>query len=692
MTIRRGLINPANIRIAMLLLGILLGAVASTPLTKVRGQNSDRILSHPPIKSLPSNDKRWALIIGIDNYDDEHITPLKGATNDANVLAQVLEENAGFDENHVIVLTNEQEGSRRPTRANILKYISHLKNLVPKDGLLLVSFSGHGIERDQQAFLIPRDAVYTEDIDLLQTTAVSVSEVTKGIKSSGVSQVLILLDACRSDPLSSKADSVNPLTLPYVKAFDFDLANREISAFAVIYATSVGARAYEDVDRKAGYFTLAVAEALRGNAADQRSGEVTLQALVKYIQGTVPARVATNLGISKVQKPFAVIEGYKADELVLSIGQRLASGASSYPIRPGWTEFNSVAKKLIKYDFVDEFSEGLAVVERGGKLGFINQAGDLVIGTKYDKGCVCGFSEGFAVIKRNDKWGFVDKNGNEVVPPQYEKASSFKNGLAVVRKNEKDGMIDKSGRVVIPFKYEHLLSEFEGLISADLNGKVGFIDRANRVAIPFEYDDSSVFHEGLAPVKIKDKWGFIDKRGKVVIAIEYDYAGCFSDGLAAVGIGVADFPDGGMEYKMGLVNKRGDLLRLVPLNPEELGSALEDHGGDKYLDYYYGSIDRFSEGLAVAYRHGKQGFIDTRGNEVIPLRYDGCDCGEFSAGIGMVNLNNKFGFVDRAGVEVVPIKYDEVWCDGFRRDGFIGVKLNGKKGFVDLHGNEYWDL
>lgn len=387
-----------------------------------------------------------------------------------------------------------------------------------------------------------------------------------------------------------------------------------------------------------------------------------------------------------------MVEGYKADELVLSIGQRLASGASSYPIRPGWTEFNAVARKLMKYDYVDEFSEGLAVVELRGKLGFINQAGDLVIGTKYDKGCVCGFSEGLAVIKRNDKWGFVDKNGNEVVPPQYEKASSFKNGLAVVTKNQKEGMIDKSGRVVIPFKYEHLLRESEGLIGASLNGKVGFINRSGVTVIPFEYDNASIFSEGLAPVESKKQWGFIDKRGKVVIAIKYDYAGCFSDGLAAVGIGVADFPDGGMEYKMGLVNKRGELLRLVPLNPEELGSALEDHDGDKYLDYYYGSIDRFSEGLAVAYRHGKQGFINTRGIEVVPLKYDGCDCGEFSSGIGMVNLDNKFGFVDRTGVEVVSIKYDEIWCDGFRRDGFIGVKLNGKKGFVDLYGNEYWDL
>ncbi|HXQ71166.1 MAG TPA: WG repeat-containing protein [Pyrinomonadaceae bacterium] len=665
--------------------GLVLAAlvISLAPLTHelVRAQKTDKALSHPPVKAWPSNDKRWALIIGIDNYDDENITPLRGATNDANVLAQVLEENAGFDENQVIVLTNEQEASKRPTRNNILKYLSHLKSLVPKDGLLLISFSGHGIEREQRAFLIPRDAVYTEDIDLLEQTAVSVSEVTKGIKATGVNQVVILLDACRSDPLSHKAGSANPLTESYLRAFNFDIANKEVTAFAILYATDVGARAYEDVDRKAGYFTLAVAEALRGNAADPKSGEVTLQNLVKYVQRTVPVRVAANLGATKEQKPFAVIGGYKADELVLSIGQPLAKGSGSYPVRSGWVDFRVLARKLVKYDYVDEFSEGLARVRLKGKEGFINQAGDLVIAVKYDEGCACNFSEGLAVVKRNEKWGYVDKNGNEVLPAQYERAASFKSGLAVVKKHGKEGMIDKAGRVVIPFKYDNLLSETEGLIGAEVNDKAGFIDRTGAVVIPFEYDDVGVFAEGLAAVKSKDKWGFINKKGRVELPIDLETAESFSDGFASVGVGVVGVGDD-TEYARGLMDKRGNLL---PLSPENVSSVVTP------LEYYYNWIDRFSEGLASVFYHGKQGFIDKRGTEVIPLKYDGCECGKFENGIGLVSLNEKFGFVDRSGREVIPIKYDEIWTE-FRRDGFIGVKLNGKKGFVDLRGNEYWDM
>jgi tetratricopeptide (TPR) repeat protein len=50
--------------------------------------------------------------------------------------------------------------------------------------------------------------------------------------------------------------------------------------------------------------------------------------LVKYVQEAVPKRIAIDLGSTKQQKPFAVIEGYRADELVLAVTNS-ASNASS---------------------------------------------------------------------------------------------------------------------------------------------------------------------------------------------------------------------------------------------------------------------------------------------------------------------------------------------------------------------------
>ena len=279
-----------------------------------------------PINSLPIGPKRWALIIGVDKYQDPQISPLKGSDNDARLIADALVRYAGFPKDQVILLSTDQPLERQPTRVNILRRLSNLSTAVPKDGLLLVSFAGHGMERGGQAFLLPSDAQISDQISFLEETAISTSRVKDRIKETGVSQVVLLLDACRNDP-GGRADAPNPLTNAYTNAFNFDVRNREVQAFATVYATGIGQRAYEYTEKKQGYFSWALVEGLKGSAANEK-GEVTLSQLVKFIQDTVPKRIAIDLGSTKQQKPFAVIEGYRADELVVAVTNS-ASMASS---------------------------------------------------------------------------------------------------------------------------------------------------------------------------------------------------------------------------------------------------------------------------------------------------------------------------------------------------------------------------
>jgi len=270
------------------------------------------------VSILPSSAKRFALIIGVDLYDDTQINRLEGASNDAKTLANVIIKSGGFPKQQVMLLTSDQQAERRPTRGNILRRLSNLRALVPKDGLLLVSFAGHGIERNGQAYLLPTDAQVSGDLDLLEQTAINAELIRNWIRQSGVGQVLVILDACRNNPSSARGEENNPLTEAYTRGFSFDIRNREITAFATLYATEIGDVAYEYKERKQGYFTWALVEGLNGAAADEK-GAVTLAGLIKYLQEEVPKRVLIDLGLGKKQRPFAVIEGYKADELVLTV-------------------------------------------------------------------------------------------------------------------------------------------------------------------------------------------------------------------------------------------------------------------------------------------------------------------------------------------------------------------------------------
>ena len=93
-------------------------------------------------------------------------------------------------------------------------------------------------------------------------------------------------------------------------------------------------------------------------------------------------------------------------------------------------------------------------VEKGGKWGFINERGLMVVEPVYDQ--TDFFSEGLAAVKMGEKWGYIDRMGKLVIPPRFDRADRFKHGLAIVIVKHmqgsytdfRQGYIDKSGKYV----------------------------------------------------------------------------------------------------------------------------------------------------------------------------------------------------------------------------------------------------
>lgn len=303
----------------ILIFAVLIGVLPIYAQTKQGGKGVDvKIMSE-----LPSKEKRWALIVGIDEYEKD-ISTLKGAVNDAKALKNLLINYAGFPENQIILLTSDAvDNDNRPKKENILVALNDLISKIPEDGLLLFSFSGHGVSVGNQAFLIPSNGRITKNQTLLKNLAIDVSEIRNAIQEIKVKQVLMFLDACRNEP--GKGDTPNPLTDAYKQGFSFDLANSEVKAFATLYATTVGARAYEfyekDSNQYRGYFSFAIEEALKGKAANAK-GEVTLGRLINYLETNVPKKVKAEK--DEVQIPSTTVsETYRANDLILTISQSL---------------------------------------------------------------------------------------------------------------------------------------------------------------------------------------------------------------------------------------------------------------------------------------------------------------------------------------------------------------------------------
>jgi TonB family protein len=327
---------------------------------------------------LPASAKRFALVIGVSQYEDAQINKLEGAANDAKSLAETLIDCGGFPSDQVVLLTSDQPSERRPTRGNILRRLSNLRASVPKDGLLLVAFAGHGIERDGRAYLLPSDGQVSGDISLVEETAINVDMVRNWIRQSGVGQVIVILDACRNNPTATRGDAGQPLTEAYTRGFSFDIRNQGITAFATFYATEVGQVAYEYSERRQGYFTWALVEGLRGHAANAK-GEVTLAGLVAYLQDTVPKRITIELGPGKKQRPYVVVEGYKADDLVLAVTKNVSVEQSFRPsVSPAElyaTNGDKFAKqrnwRLAEAEYLKAIQLETSRAEFHGKLGYV---------------------------------------------------------------------------------------------------------------------------------------------------------------------------------------------------------------------------------------------------------------------------------------------------------------------------------
>ena len=361
-----------------------------------------------------------------------------------------------------------------------------------------------------------------------------------------------------------------------------------------------------------------------------------------------------------------------------------------------------------QYDFLDNFSGGVAVAFQGTQYGVIDTSGKIVVPFgKY--GIISKFSEGLAAATVQKKYGFIDTSGNEIIAPQYEYAESFAEGLAMVQYNNLAGFINKAGKVVVPFKYGYGRQFEDGVAVVGIGGewdiddyilgKYGIVDKNGKEIVPVKYDYIGYFSGGIAEVNTGGKWeydeydmpdvygglwGVIDKTGKEIIPLKYDYV--MTDSFAKYGYIVVE-----TNKKFGVVNAAGVLIAparydFIKPSSTEAGIAVVNIGG-KYNEV-------FSDLAFNPYGGGSQGFINYKtGKEITPVQY--ANVSDFNEGIAMVNMGavydgagykgGKWGYIDTNGKTIIPLKFDT--ADYFF-SGKAKVSLNGREFYIDKTGKE----
>ena len=253
--------------------------------------------------------RRFALLVGIDDFEDRRFAPLRFAQSDALAFGSALSK-AGFEE--VRVLT----GAAQTSKAAILDALDRLSGRLERpEDVLLVYVSSHGslgrkpggpLER----FLVARDT----RMNLLSQTGISVRALLRTVRGLASRRKVVILATCHSGEGKSQLPEALVQALAGTKG-QLPRLTEVSDAMIVLGAAAFGETARESEELSQDIYTHFLLEGL--SAGDQDGdGAVTVTEAHDY------ARERTYIFSGGAQRPVAVSSILGRDPIVLA-GKRV---------------------------------------------------------------------------------------------------------------------------------------------------------------------------------------------------------------------------------------------------------------------------------------------------------------------------------------------------------------------------------
>jgi uncharacterized caspase-like protein len=231
---------------------------------------------------------RLALVIGNSTYA-EKVGRLKNPSNDASAMAALLKD-----------LSFDVKLNLNATQTQMEDSIREFAQRLGPGSVAIFYYAGHGFQIEGINYLVPID-FYQEHMDAvkLKRHTIPVDDyVLRPMEKSGAKLSLLILDACRNNPLPATARSINSGLAPMIAA----------RGSMILFAAGAGQTAEDNPAESNGIFTKYLIEALKqpglslGEVYEQVSEKVDQatqrrQTPAKYEQ--VVGRISLNPGLRK---------------------------------------------------------------------------------------------------------------------------------------------------------------------------------------------------------------------------------------------------------------------------------------------------------------------------------------------------------------------------------------------------------
>lgn len=220
-------------------------------------------------------ERKFALIVGNDQFEDPSLASLVSPASEARALAEVLKDPGigGFDE--VTALVNEPE-------VRVRRGIASLFARKKPDDLLLLYFSGHGLlDENGRLFLAASDT----QRDLLKATSIAAAFVTDEMDNSSSRRQVLILDCCHSGAFARGTKGAPGASVSTAATFEGNGFGRWVltATDSTQYAWD-GDKVIGGSETPASVFTRHLVEGLRTGAADEDDdGRISLDELYEYV-------------------------------------------------------------------------------------------------------------------------------------------------------------------------------------------------------------------------------------------------------------------------------------------------------------------------------------------------------------------------------------------------------------------------
>lgn len=306
------------------------------------------------------------------------------------------------------------------------------------------------------------------------------------------------------------------------------------------------------------------------------------------------------------------------------------------------------------YEYYDDYEnndikkETHILVDSNGNVVYDGVKNDCNLRSFYDNTLIVQSSDYKEFYKINIKTNQKEQIDNNYFYPEYKGEY-----IQVVDKNRKIGLIDNNGNVVVPCMYDYI-SEFDqkGLAIVSQNSKYGAIDKNNNIVIPLKYALIRPFDEGNRDLTVSRYLWDNEKNS-------CDYT------LAST-----------LDGKIITIDRKGN----------EVFNISDNYEPTKFLK-------TGCKNLYPVKKDSICGFINLKGQEVIPFMYDEISS-DFVNGYAIVmsnaNSRRESAVIDMNNKMIIPYVYTEI--SSFDQKGFAIARTEGEGNkIIDLANNVVYE-